>query len=366
MERDALHTGVLVAGAGPAGLAAAIAARQKGFRVTVADAGHPPIDKACGEGLMPEGVRALGQLGISIASQKSSPLRGIRFLGNETAVEAAFPGGNGFGVRRTTLYRALMERALAAGVSILWGAPVRAFPGEPILVGGKPAQYTWLIGADGLHSQVRRWAGLDERRQKPARFGFRRHFCVEPWTRHVEVHWGPDCQLFITPVNGEEVCVALLSRNPHPRLADALPLFPEVAARLVRANATSVERGSVSASRRLRAVTRNRVALVGDASGSADAITGQGLCLAFQQAVALGDAIARENLPLYQTAHRSITKMPALMGRLMLAMDRHPLLQRRVLGCLAARPGLFSRLLALHLGAPSEVKPVSLRGASFS
>ena len=44
---------VLVAGGGPIGLAAAIQARLHGFDVTLIDAKTPPIDKACGEGLMP-------------------------------------------------------------------------------------------------------------------------------------------------------------------------------------------------------------------------------------------------------------------------------------------------------------------------
>ncbi|MGB8062426.1 MAG: FAD-binding protein, partial [Candidatus Sulfotelmatobacter sp.] len=48
-------TDVFVIGGGPAGLAAAIAARKCGLRVIVADAAQPPIDKACGEGLMPDG-----------------------------------------------------------------------------------------------------------------------------------------------------------------------------------------------------------------------------------------------------------------------------------------------------------------------
>ena len=46
----------LIAGGGPAGLAAAIALRQKGLDVLVADALWPPIDKACGEGLMPDAL----------------------------------------------------------------------------------------------------------------------------------------------------------------------------------------------------------------------------------------------------------------------------------------------------------------------
>jgi len=58
-------TEVFVVGGGPAGLAAAIAARQRGFEVVVADSAQPPIDKACGEGLMPDGVAALARLGVA-------------------------------------------------------------------------------------------------------------------------------------------------------------------------------------------------------------------------------------------------------------------------------------------------------------
>ena len=71
---------VLVIGGGPAGLAAAIAARQKGFRVTVADGAAPPIDKACGEGMMPESLAALKTLGVSIAPHEGFRFRGIRFI----------------------------------------------------------------------------------------------------------------------------------------------------------------------------------------------------------------------------------------------------------------------------------------------
>jgi flavin-dependent dehydrogenase len=55
-------TDVFITGGGPAGLAAAIAARGRGFDVTVADCAIPPIDKACGEGIMPDGLAAASYL----------------------------------------------------------------------------------------------------------------------------------------------------------------------------------------------------------------------------------------------------------------------------------------------------------------
>src|SRR5206468_1142466 len=70
---------VFVIGGGPAGLAAAIAARRTGFAVTLCDSRHPPIDKACGEGLMPGALAAAKDLGIDPRAAASFPLRGVRF-----------------------------------------------------------------------------------------------------------------------------------------------------------------------------------------------------------------------------------------------------------------------------------------------
>lgn len=72
-----LRTDVLVIGGGPAGLAAAIALRQRGVDVTVVEARPASIDKACGEGLMPEALTALERLGILLDARDGVPFRGI-------------------------------------------------------------------------------------------------------------------------------------------------------------------------------------------------------------------------------------------------------------------------------------------------
>src|SRR5262249_49722491 len=213
-------TDVLVVGGGPAGLAAAIAARAKGLRVAGADHRIPPIDKPCGEGLMPAAVDALERLGVSIGT--GIPFRGIRFLGDGASVDASFPTGHGLGVRRTALHSALAQRAAESGALLLWGACVDLRALAKVAIDGREVRCRWVIGADGGNSHVRRWAGLDARRGESRRFAFRRHYAAVPWTDCMEIYWADGCQIYVTPVSSREICVSVISRTAQLRVSDAL------------------------------------------------------------------------------------------------------------------------------------------------
>jgi 2-polyprenyl-6-methoxyphenol hydroxylase-like FAD-dependent oxidoreductase len=362
-------TDVLVIGGGPAGLAAAVAARRKGFHVVVADATVPPIDKACGEGLMPEALDALEKLGIALPQTAGLPFFGIRFVEGNLSAQASFPlaggpappKGHGLAVRRTTLHAALVSAAIAAGAELRWGAAVTGLSSDGAFFDAEHVSCRWLVAADGGQSRVRQWAGI-RTRESSVRYGFRRHYKIAPWADRVEVHWANDFQIYIAPVGVKEVCVALLARDPHLRIDDAFESFPDLAERLAGTEHLSEERGGISAMRRVAAVTQGRIALIGDASGSVDAITGQGLCLAFQQALALADALADDNLDAYETAHRKIMRRPRRMAQLLLLLDRYPLLRAETLRVLAGQPKLFDALLAFHVGAVSKTA-ASLRSA---
>jgi flavin-dependent dehydrogenase len=323
-------------------LAAAIAARLKGLDVVVADAAQPPIDKACGEGLMPDSLDALRQLGVEIDPEQSFAFRGIRFVGAGGSVAADFPREGGIAVRRVRLHQALIDRAQQLGVKLLWRTCVTGF-GD--------IRARWIIGADGANSRARRWAKLDAVRSESCRYGFRRHYRLPPWTEFMEVYWGPGCQMYITGVGHDEVCAAVLTRDSHQRLDATLALFPELARKFQGADTLSEERGAVTVTRRLKRIYRGNTALIGDASGSVDAITGEGMGLAFRQALALADALVAGNLDQYQTAHRRLARRPALMAQLMLTLDRFPRLRPRVLQVFAFQPAIFERLLAVHVGA---------------
>lgn len=355
MGSDLLQTDVVIVGGGPAGLATAIAVRQRGMRVMVADSARPPIDKACGEGLMPQTVAALRGLGITLGAAQAVPFHGIRFIAGGKSVEGTFPEGHGLGIRRTTLHQALAERADTAGVQCLWGTRVRGIRQNEITLDGFSVQCRWVVGADGQNSRTRKWAGLDGGQPQATRFGFRQHFRVEPWTNFVELHWGLRCQVVVTPVSPSETCLVVTSRSPQLRLKDALAEFPEIARRLEGRPVVTKDLGAISALRVIRKVYRGCFALVGDASGSVDSLTGEGLGLAFRQAEALAEAMVRGDLSGYQATHRRINRAPEVMSRILLAMEDRAWLRRRVLGALAREPQLLERLLAVHTGTFSPL-----------
>jgi hypothetical protein len=94
----------------------------------------------------------------------STPIT-VRFITDGTISRANFPGAYGLGVRRTTLHALMVERASEAGVNLLWNTPMRELD---------TTNARWIVGADGMNSRVRHWAGFGERRPGARRFGFRR------------------------------------------------------------------------------------------------------------------------------------------------------------------------------------------------
>ena len=353
------ETDVFVVGGGPAGLASAVAARRNGFDVVIADSARPPIDKACGEGLMQDGVAALRRIGVELGAEHGIPFRGIRFLDNEIEAEALFPNieNYGLGIRRTVLHRILTERAEDAGVVTCWQSRVEGLDPSGVKIDGRIVRCRWIIGADGFNSSVRKWTGLLPVWSGARRIGMRQHFRLRPWTNFVEVYWRNHCQAYVTPVGPDEVCIAVLGNARDVRLSDLSTLFPVLAKHLGNAELIGAPRGAISMSVKFPAVIRGRIALVGDASGSVDAVTGDGLALAFRQANSLATALASGDLSTYDVVHRQIGRIPRLMARLLLLMDGKNCLRRRALRTLKSHPVIFSRLLAVHVGVlrPSEL-----------
>jgi len=280
---------VLVVGAGPAGLAAAIASAREGLQVEVIDGMKPPIDKACGEGLMPDSLESLAALGFNIKEllhTESYPLRGIRFYNSKSTVEASFPLNSGRGIRRTVLHELLVDRAASLGVRFHWENSVQNIEsttsGNLIRTNRQRLAARYLVGADGHQSRVAATMGLTDATVHSRRIGLRQHYSITPWTSFVEVYWSDFGQAYVTPNSFNEICVAFVANTKIPSPQEVLTHFPALARHLSAAQLVGTPRGSITLHRKLRRVTTGNVALIGDASGSVDAVTGEGLALCFR------------------------------------------------------------------------------------
>ncbi len=354
-------TDVFVVGGGPAGLAAAISLRRAGMSVVLADAAKPAIDKACGEGLMPDAMAAVRQLGIEIPEEKGRRFRGISFRTEDSAATAYFKQGHGLGVRRTVLHNLLVEYASALGVRLMWDTHVEVINHRRVAADGAEWTTRWIVGADGQRSRVRQFAGL-EHPHLSQRYGYRQHFTVSPWTDCVEVYWAREGQAYVTPTGENEVCLALVMENKKHRMADLPRMFPGLATRLAECEAATTERGAMTICRRLPRVTNGSVALIGEAAGSIDAVTGEGLALVFKQALALAEALPQNDLDLYEARNRQVRRTPFMMSQIMVFLGRHPQLQSRIIRASQTDASFFSDLMAVHLGmrSPLRVSPANL------
>jgi 2-polyprenyl-6-methoxyphenol hydroxylase-like FAD-dependent oxidoreductase len=368
---------VAVVGGGPAGLALACAAAARGLDVVVLERRQGALDKACGEGLLPAGRRALEALGAAalVDPAACSRIDELRWIDPDgLAAVARLPAGGGLGVRRTALSAALRARAAAAGAEVRTGADVVAHRRErdravAALAGGEEVQARVLVAADGLASPIRRREGLDVPVPGPARFGVRRHFAVAPWAAAVEVHFAEGAEAYLTPVGPARVGVAFLFERPlagreapveprAPAFDALLARFPALQDRLAGARPDTEPRGAGPLARRARARVADRLVLLGDAAGYLDAVTGEGLSLAFgcalDLAAALPDAIARgadaAALRGYEVAWRRRYRAYAAWTSLMLELSRHRRLRRAALQLARALPGAYERIVGAAVG----------------
>ena len=355
---------VVVVGGGPVGLAAAIAARLHGLSVRLVERQRPPIDKACGEGLMPAGVRALAALGVPLPL-RSLPFRGIRYLSDGVVAEADFPGVPGRGIRRTELHGALVRRAEEVGVELVWGTRVESAGVGCVRTAAAIWPCRFVVGADGLRSPLRRALGLGAGEVPPARgdaaappgwsprarFGVSRHLQLAPWSERVEVTFGIAAEAYVTPLAADEIGVAILWSGGKggfdELLATRFP--PALAARLAGAAVAGRDHGAGPLRQPARGAVAGggRIALVGDAAGYVDALTGEGLSLGFEAALALGESLAAGDLTAYARRLARLAALPNGLTHLLLVAARRPWLRRRLVGALAADPVLFGSFLGL-------------------
>jgi flavin-dependent dehydrogenase len=355
---------VAIVGAGPAGLALAIESASRGLSTVVLERHVLPCDKACGEGLMPSGARALEALGVRalLSDEDCAVFEGIRYVQEDgTHAEARLPNGGGLGVRRVALNAAMAQRARAAGAELRERTALRGHArtkdGFELATDGGSLEARLLVAADGLASPLRRERGLDAAVSGPGRYGMRRHFRVPPWSNCVEIHFAPAVEAYVTPVGRERVGIAFLwedTRAPQKVTFEGwLSHFPRLEEKLRGAAPDSRVMGAGPLARRALRQVDDRFVLLGDAAGYVDALTGDGITLAFKCAGVLGETLpqalangaGRRALSPYQRGFRSAFRRYAWLTEGMLMIARRPCLRRRVVHWLGRHPGIFERIV---------------------
>ncbi|MEQ1500609.1 MAG: NAD(P)/FAD-dependent oxidoreductase [Myxococcota bacterium] len=372
-----LDAEVVVVGGGLAGSAVAVHLADRGHEVIVVDRVVFPRDKPCGEGLMPHGLHALGRLGVA-PPVDARPFGGIRWTAGGVTAVGRFPEGvHGLGVRRAALDAALHARA-TAHPRISVRTPIRVdglghdADGVTVRTDHGPIRARLVVGADGLHSRIRHWTGLERAPRGRKRYGVRGHLTLAPGVADppwVDVELVDGAELYVTPVGPGQVNVAALCERDTARGLKGAPA--EVLARWLAgsrlgeslvAGPSADVRVTGPLRQQVSGVIADRVVLVGDAAGFLDGITGEGMSTGLGSAELAADVVSaglrgagldRAALRPYAIAHRRLVRETDWLTEVILWGVARRWLAERVVRNLARRPQLFDRLLAIETGAAS-------------
>jgi flavin-dependent dehydrogenase len=353
---------LVVVGGGPAGLAVAIVAAQQGLSVVVVERRDFPPDKACGEGVLPPGVKALQRLGIADRFDHTTyyPFAGIRFIQEDGSAAAAFMPSHGMGIRRTVLVEALAQRAEELGAVLRHRCTVHGFEatssGATVHTSGGEIFARLIVAADGLHSPLRKASGLEAAASSRRRFALRQHYQIRPWTDFVEVYVDDKGEAVVTPVSNESVGINFVWEDgviEQPKLPLLASRFPALLARLANAPAISSVRGAGPMARAATRRNGDRMVLVGDAAGFVDSISGDGLSIAFNSALILGKHLpeilrrnaTRESMQPYEREARRVYRGYWWVTSGLLMVARHPRARRTIIRSLMRYPAAFNALM---------------------
>ncbi|HEY2948431.1 MAG TPA: geranylgeranyl reductase family protein [Micromonosporaceae bacterium] len=150
---------VAVVGAGPAGAAAALAARRAGARVLLLDREDFPRDKPCGDGIAPHVLDVLSRLGVPDAVAGYSPVPALRLVGPGGEHVARRVRRPAYTVPRTVFDARLVAAAVTAGARLHRCTVRRLAARDGLVVLDGEIAARAVVGADGANSVVRRALG---------------------------------------------------------------------------------------------------------------------------------------------------------------------------------------------------------------
>ena len=391
---------IVIVGAGIAGSCSAIALAPEGYRILLLDQALFPRDKPCGEGIMPQGVQILAELGLlpEILAHGGAKVRGMRYWNRQGVLAQAdfppSPAGISFGLvmRRYHLDNLLLERAASfTNVTVRQGFHVTDVVQEDGGVKGvcghavdSPNQREVFhapltIGTDGRHSVFHATCGLTKTVLRRKRFGVTGHLQgVEGTGSYVEVLPCPGGEIYVAPCAEGITLVAILLE------ARAMQFFKgDLAARYAgflrdvkgfRERITKSELVPPVAAVGPLGFTiepcyRPGLLLIGDSAGFLDPITGEGMTLALKSVkaalplikeafavgsfdAALGQRYARDRLQVIEDVFR--------FTQLLLNLSQYRFIADRAVRRLSHDQSLLQKLLGVVTGS-HRYRDISLR-----
>lgn len=331
-----------VVGAGPAGAAAALTAARRGLSVALFEPQSIP-DKPCGEGIMPSGVQALAELGLRELLGEAQPLERIGYVlasGRELEIDLPEPG--------RALERPVLARALACALAAeprvtrlgLRVACAQDADGFRLTSAGESWQASTLIAADGIQGDAAAW--LRAARGGSRRFGLRARAHTRGALGRVEVHLGRGSEVYLTPLPGRRVNVAVLLDEPPTGRDPSAGWMERALDQHPRARAVLGPWTTRPEARALHRPCPRRVAdrgafLAGDAAGGVDPVLGCGVAIALATGIAAGHAAAcvirqgsGEPERAYARRVARETELRRTVARALTCLADHPRLQELV------------------------------------
>jgi menaquinone-9 beta-reductase len=309
--RRGVRIDVLVVGAGPAGVAAALTARERGLRTVLVDKASFPRDKTCGDGLTAQALRLLEHLGVEVPAIDDAQRVSETVLVSPTGRRVTLPmpdrGIHSAVVPRQHLDAALIARARAVGVDVREATPIVDLTetGDGLLatIDGAQVDVAQVVAADGHWSAVRRLREPTASADLGSWHAFRQYFTgvddPRQWVLFEEDLLPGYAWVF--PLPGGRANVGFgAPRGPGTTGKRLKALWPEL---LARASLQSVlgPRAVPEATHRAWPIPASfdpdrladgPVLYTGDAAGVVDPMTGEGIAQALETGILAAEAIA--------------------------------------------------------------------------